>query len=87
MSRIKGYLAGSNRIFEFENKEYSDVKVNVDVGGRVRTIGLNNIENISVIESLPDDLKNIDGDIDTSRLVEIVCKQTEEYMKKVIYCI
>lgn len=53
----------------------------------MRTIGLNNIENISVIESLPDDLKNIDGDIDTSRLVEIVCKQTEEYMKKVIYCI
>lgn len=87
MSRLKGYLAGSNRIFEFENKEYDDVKICAEVGGRPRTIGLNNIENVSVIESLPDDLKDINGDIDTSRLIEIVCKQTEEYMRKVVYCI
>lgn len=87
MGRLKAYLAGSNRIFEFENKEYEDVKVNVDIGGRPRIIGLNNIENVSVIESLPDDIKNSNGDIQTDRLVNIICVQTEEYLKKVIYCL
>ena len=54
------------------------------MGGRDRIIGLNNIENVSIIESLPDDLKDADGDINTQRLVSIVSAQAKEYMKRVI---
>jgi hypothetical protein len=84
ISKLRGYLSGSNRIFEFESKDYNDVKLCVDMGGRDRIIGLNNIENVSIIESLPDDLKNVDGDIITERLVSIVCVQAKEYLKRVI---
>lgn len=84
ISKLQGYLTGSNRIFEFEDKDYSDVKLSIDIGGRNRIIGLNNIENVSVIETLPDDLKNSDGDINKERLVDIVCKQAIEYMRRVI---
>lgn len=84
ISKLQGYLTGSNRIFEFEHKDYSDVKLSIDIGGRNRIIGLNNIENVSVIETLPDDLKNSDGDINKERLVDIVCKQAIEYMRRVI---
>lgn len=86
ISKMRNYLAGNNRIFEFENKNYDDVKVCIDMGGRNRIIGLNNIENVSIIETLPDDLKNSEGDINTNRLVSIVCMQTNEYMKRVIFC-
>ena len=51
---------------------------------RDRIIGLNNIEIVSIIESLPDDLKKADGDINTQRLVSIVSTQAKEYMKRVI---
>lgn len=84
ISRLQGYLAGGNRIFEFESKEYDDVKLGIDIGGRERIIGLNNIENVSIIESLPDDLKNKNGDIITERYISIVCNQAKEYMKRVI---
>ena len=84
ISKLRGYLSGSNRIFEFENKDYNDVKLCIDIGGRDRIIGLNNIENVSIIESLPDDLKKADGDINTQRLVSIVSTQAKEYMKRVI---
>lgn len=84
ISKLRGYLSGSNRVFEFESKDYDDVKLCINMGGRDRIIGLNNIENISIIESLPDDLKNVDGDINTQRLVNIVCTQAKEYMKRVI---
>lgn len=84
VSRLRGYLSGSNRIFEFENKDYNDVKLCIDMGGRNRIIGLNNIENVSIIESLLEDLKNATGDIDTQRLVSIVSTQAKEYMKRVV---
>ena len=84
ISRLRGYLSGSNRIIDFESKDYNDVKLCINMGGRDRIIGLNNIENVSIIESLPDDLKNADGDINTQRLVTIVSTQAKEYMKRVI---
>ena len=84
ISKLHGYLAGSNRIFEFEEKNYDDVKVTIDVGNRERTIGLNNIERVSIIETLPDTIKGIDGEIDTQQLVDIFCAQAGEYMKRVI---
>lgn len=86
MEKLKGYLSGSNKVFEFESKDYDDVKVKINTGGRDRTIGLNNIQNVSIIESLPDDLKDREGDIDKNRLVNIVCVQTKEYMRRVVYC-
>lgn len=86
MDKLKGYLSGANKVFEFENKDYDDVKVNINMGGRERIIGLNNIQNVSIIESLPDDLKDSEGDVDKGRLVNIVCVQTKEYMKRVVYC-
>lgn len=86
MNKLTAYLSGVSETFEFESKDYDDVKVNVVTGGRMRTIGLHNIENVSIIEALPDDLKNSEGDIDTNRFVNIVYVQTTEYMKRVIYC-
>ena len=86
MGKIKGFLSGSNKVFEFENKDYDNVKVTINTDGRERTIGLNNIQNVSIIESLPNDLKNSEGLIDKKRLVNIVCEQMKDYMKRVVYC-
>lgn len=83
ISKLKGYMKGNSRIFEFENKEYDDVKVELKIGERKRIIGLNNIERVSIIESLPEDLiKN--GEIDRERYIKIILERTSEYMEKVI---
>lgn len=84
ISKLKGYLSGSNRIFEFEDKDYDDLKVCIDIGERERIIGLNNIQNVSIIEPLPDEIKNNDGDIDVERLLKIICVKAKEYMKKMV---
>ena len=77
----------------FDDKEYKDElhkmlygesKEDIDITSNFITTALNNIENVSIIESLPDDLKNADGDINTQRLVSIVSAQAKEYMKRVI---
>ena len=76
-------MKGNSRIFEFENKEYDDVKVELKIGERKRIIGLNNIERVSIIESLPEDLMK-NGEIDRERYIKIILERTSEYMEKVI---
>lgn len=75
-----------NRIFEFEDVQYDQVKVNVeDVNGRTRTINLNNIDNLSVIESLPKEMQLANGYPDQDKLLEHFKKVTNEYMEKMVF--
>lgn len=56
--KLINFSRGKNRIFELEDSKYDQVKVNVeDRSGRVRTINLNNITNLSIIESIPKEIK------------------------------
>lgn len=88
ISKIKGFLKGGCRVFEFENKEYDDIKVDVNLGGRMRKISLSNINNLSIIEGLPDDLRDQDsGKIDEERLKNILLKNAEEYMKSMVFTV
>lgn len=75
-----------NRIFELEDSKYDQVKVNVsDASGRIRTINLNNVNNLSIIESIPREIRMANGYPDQEKLLEHFKKVTNEYMEKMIF--
>ena len=49
INKIKSCVNGTCKLFEFEDSEYDDLKVKVDIGGRERTVSIYNIENLSMI--------------------------------------
>jgi len=79
------YVSGAkNRVFEFEDIKYDAVKVLVEIGGRMRKISLNNIENLSIIESIPDDIKTISGNPDKEKLIEYLKEVIKEYLEEMV---
>lgn len=79
---ISGYFNGTNRVYEFENIDYSGVKFITSIYGRTRTI---NINNLSIIEGIPDEVTNSFGDIDDQKLKEHFIKVTKEYLEHMVY--
>lgn len=67
--------------FTFEGVEYSDVKMEIKLGDRVRTIDLHGIENLSVEEALPDEILLSDGTIDYAALKAHLLVVAEEYLE------
>lgn len=61
MDKIRYVAGGRYNLFEFEQIEYDNLKVVVDIGGRTRKINLHNLENLSIIEAIPDKIKMADG--------------------------
>lgn len=57
MDKIRYVAGGRYNLFEFEQIEYDNLKVVVDIGGRTRKINLHNLENLSIIEAIPDEIK------------------------------
>lgn len=82
---ISSYFNGKNRIYEFEDIDYDEVKFVTSIYGRKRTININNIDNISVIEGIPDDVINSLGDIDDFKLKNHFIKVTNEYLEYMVY--
>ena len=83
--RLSGYLNGKNRIYEFENTNYDGVKFVTSIYGRQRTIDINNIKNVSVIEGIPDEIMNSFGDINEEELKKHFIKVTDEYLEHMVY--
>lgn len=82
---ISSYLNGKNRIYEFEDKDYSGVRFVTNIYGRPRTINVNNIKNLSIIEHIPEEVINVWGDIDDKKLKEHFIKVTNEYLEHMVY--
>ena len=84
MEKIRWFAGAKNRLFEFESHEYSTVKLTVDIGGRDRVINLHNIENLSVIEGVPDDIRQADGHPNENKLVDYLHKVIAEYLSEMV---
>ena len=82
MDKFRYVAGGHYNLFEFEQIEYDSLKVVVEVGGRSRTINLHNLENLSIIEAIPDEIKTVDGHPDLQMLIEHFKKVATEYLQE-----
>lgn len=83
--KISGYFNGTSRVYEFEDIDYSGVKFVTSIYGRTRTININNINNLSIIEGIPDEVTNSFGDIDDEKLKKHFIEVTKEYLEHMVY--
>lgn len=84
MDKIRFVAGGRYNIFEFEQVQYDNLKVVVDIGGRTRKINLHNLENLSIIEGIPDEIKMADGHPNISMLIEHFTKVATEYLEEMV---
>ena len=84
IERLHYFVGSGNRVFEFEEKNYDGVKVVADIGGRTRTIDLNNIENLSIIEGIPDEIRMVDGNPNLEMLIEHFSMVANEYLGEMV---
>lgn len=84
MDKIRFVAGGKYNLFEFEQQEYDNLKVIVNIGGRNRTINLHNLENLSIIEGIPDKIRMADGHPNLPMLIEYFQKVATEYLKEMV---
>lgn len=86
--KIKGkidyFTKGKCNLFEFNHINYDGLKLNVDIGGRTRIINMNNIENLSLIEGIPDVIQGLDGHPKKDLLLEYFEKVANEYLQEMV---
>lgn len=81
-SKFFHFMGNRYTLFEFEEKKYDTLKLNVSIGGRERTIDLHNLGNLSIIEGIPDEIQLADGHPDLTKLDQHMIKVSGEYLSE-----
>ena len=87
LNKIKNYITKRSYIFEYDDIDYDSLKVEVELGGRKRTLNLNNIENLSIIEPLNINLLMADGYLRENETLDEIIVIAEDYLKQMVLTI
>lgn len=73
-NKIKGAIKGNKiyeamQIEEFNEIDYNNMKIELRVGKYKKTININNLDSVSVVEQLGEKVKGIDGHADSKLLL------------------
>lgn len=87
MAAIHWVAGGKANLFEFENQQYDTLKLVVDIGGRTRKIDLHNLDRLSIIEAIPDEIRMADGHPNLDMLIEYFKQVATEYISEMVLSI
>lgn len=82
--KLLHFMGNRLNLFEFEHQSYDTLKLNVSIGGRERTIDLHNLDNLSIIEGIPNEIQLADGHPDLKKLDEHMIKVAGEYLSEMV---
>lgn len=66
--------------YTFDDIDYSEVKMEVIIGGRTRTVNLHGLDDLSIEESLPEELLMADGTVSIDGFLKHMHSVAEEYL-------
>lgn len=78
--KLRHVAADHYNVYTFDDIDYSEVKMEVTIGGRTRTVNLHGLEDLSIEESLPDELLMADGTVSLDGFLNHMHSVAEEYL-------
>lgn len=76
--------ADKSGVYEIDGKQYEDIRVHFDLGGRTRTASLTNIDKFSVVEDFPENIYN-NGRCDQDKLIKYMIETAVAYKDKMVF--
>lgn len=77
-------LATSNKeVYEIDN-EYDDISVTIDMGGRTKTTSIKEMESLYLVEELPEDVLDIDGDMNIPKIDSAMENYANDYLNNMV---
>ena len=75
-----------DEIIEIDDIDYDDIKVQFKLGDNYRTVGLKNLDKLSIVEDIPETIFN-NGRCDEMRLIEYMIETATDYKEKMIVAV
>lgn len=77
-------LATSNKeVYEIDD-EYDDISLTIDMGGRTKTTSIKDIRSLYIVEELPEDVLDIDGEMIIPKIDAAMMQYANDYLDNIV---
>ena len=83
-SKMDYFTQGRFNLFEFDGLDYDQLKLRVKINNNERTINMGNLENLSLIEAIPDEIQMPDGHPNKESLLAHFEKVANDYLSEMV---
>ncbi len=83
INKILDLATSKKEVYEIDD-EYDDISLTIDMGGRTKTTSIKDIRSLYIVEQLPDDVMNTDGEIIISRINRLMIEHANDYLDSIV---
>lgn len=83
VDKLLTLATSNNEVYEIDDK-YDDISLTIDIGGRTKTTSIKDIDSLYIVEELPEDVLDIDGEIIIPNIDNAMIQYADDYLDNIV---
>ena len=83
IDKLLNFATSNNEVYEIDDK-YDDISITMDIGGRTKTTSIKDISSLYIIEKLPNDVLDIDGEMNVQKINTAMMQYADDYLNNIV---
>lgn len=83
VDKILDLATSDKEVYEIDD-EYDDISLTIDMGGRTKTTSIRDIRSLCIVEQLPEDVMDVDGEIIVEKVNAAMIEHANDYLDNIV---
>lgn len=83
VDKILDLATSDKEVYEIDD-EYDDISLTIDMGGRTKTTSIRDIRSLYIVEQLPEDVMDVDGEIIVEKVNAAMIEHANDYLDNIV---
>lgn len=83
VDKLLNFATSDKEVYEIDDK-YDDISITIDMGGRSKTTSIKNIHSLYIVEELPEDVLDIDGEMIIEKIDNEMIQYANDYLDNIV---
>lgn len=83
VDKLLNFATSDKEVYEIDD-EYDDISITIDMGGRTKTTSIKNFSSLYIVEELPKDVLDIDGEMIVQKIDDAMMQYANDYLDNIV---
>lgn len=83
IDKLLNFATSDQEVYEIDDT-YDDISLTVDIDGRTKTTSIRDIRSLYIVEKLPEDVLDIDGELNVIKINEAMKNYANDYLNNIV---
>lgn len=83
VDKLLNFATSGKEVYEIDD-EYDDISITIDIGGRTKTTSIKDFGSLYIVEKLPEDVLDVDGEMIVPKIDDAMMQYANDYLDNIV---